>query len=111
MWEAIVDDQFVARILAVHKLGEPADVAAPGMPRVWRVRLAGPGHGRRTADVLLTMRCGERGVLKQSPLRSCELEAEGAADGDVPGDVVDQHGDTSGHGCAISASIAMSTLA
>jgi hypothetical protein len=102
---------FMNRVLDVEEARCASNVLQPNMPRLGGGGLSGPLDGCGHADVRITFRRREgrertklsRGVVK--------LEAERLPKAHVPFNVIGQHDETSGHGCAISDRRPKSTLA
>ena len=103
---------FMLAILRVEEAGKERDLLKPPL-----VTARGRRDGRRPGDRGLAANVSispvdritrERGEVSG---RLCELEAERAAQLDVAINIIDQHGDLPGQGCATAASSAISTLA
>lgn len=87
------------------------------LPKPPLVTARGRRDGRHPGDRGLATNMGitpvDRVARKRGEVsgRLCELEAERAAQLDVAINIIDQHGDLPGQGCAMADSSAISTLA
>jgi hypothetical protein len=102
---------FVDRVLGVEEARHVSHVPQSNVPRIRGAGLSSPCHGCGRADVGVAVRSREGGERAKLFRGVVKCEAERLPEADVAFNLIGQHDETSGHGCAISERRPKSTLA